>query len=248
VASVEPLECIGAGGTAHVWHAVDPLRGAIALKVLHPELRGSRLLEHEHAVLEAVRHPNVVGTFGLVECSIGPALALEYLGGGDLVALVGAHPRTWMRAAADVAAALAHVHACGYAYRDLKARNVLLDAAGRARLIDFAAALRLGAPQPKGGTTAAYRPAVEPAAVGTREDEVALATLVYELMTGRLPFGSDGRRRGTAVPPPLPADRAAPPSLAALSALVTGVLAGAPDSGSLSQLAAVIDTVAAGFR
>jgi serine/threonine protein kinase len=234
---------------AEVWLTAEARGGSIVLKTLRPQLRGTRaagrLLEHEHQVLQAVRHRCIVTTFGLVDSAVGPALALEYLAGGDLVPLVGTHPRLWLRAAADVVAALAHVHACGYAYRDLKARNVLFDAAGRARLIDFAAALPFGEPQPVGGTTRAYRPNVEPAVVGPGEDCTALAVLLYELLAGRLPFGAAGETRGAVVPPLAAAH---PAAVAVLAALVTDTLQGGARRGSLSDFAAVIDTVAAGIR
>src|SRR5262249_20221640 len=121
------------------------------------------------------------------------ALALEYLPGGDLVALAGAHPRHWLWAARDVHAALEHVHACGYAHRDVKARNVLFDADGRARLIDFASALPLGARATNGGTTAAHRSAARTATVSSADDTYAFAVLLYELVAGRLPYGPAGR-------------------------------------------------------
>ena len=97
-------------------------------------------------MLAAARHGYVVETYGLIEHDGVCALALQYLPGGDLVSLAGVDPRHWLRAAYAVHAALTHLHSLGYAHRDVKARNVLFDARGRARLIDFASALPLGAP------------------------------------------------------------------------------------------------------
>jgi serine/threonine protein kinase len=248
LAATEPLERIGAGGTAEVWRATTA-QGPIALKVLRPEsnLSGDCVLQHEHAVLDVLRHPSIVATVGLVQCRLGTALALEHLAGGDLVPLSGGRPRSWIGVAAQIAAALAHIHACGYAYRDLKARNVLFDSAGCMRLIDFASALPLGAPQPAGGITAAYRPQAAPSRVTAYEDEVALAVLLYELLTGCLPFGRDGRSRGAVAAPRFPVVEPRAP-LAQLGEIVVAVLSGRTGAGSLPQIAAVIDTVAAGCR
>jgi serine/threonine protein kinase len=249
---LQALERLGIGGTAEIWTTADPLQRRVVLKTLRAELRAAGalhgLLEREARVLEAARHEHVVAVYGLIEFRGARALALEYLGGGDLVALVGAPVHTWIRAAADVVAALRHVHACGYAYRDLKARNVLFDAHDRVRLIDFGSAWPLGAAPPGGGTTAAYRPAAPWRVAGVREDELALAALLYELLTGRLPFGTNGERSRAALQPPLESARAYAAPVRALGDLVVATLRADPSSavGSLSEFAAVIDTVIAG--
>ncbi len=82
------------------------------------------------------------------------------------------------------------------AHRDVKARNVLFDALGRARLIDFASALPLGVAAQSGGTTAAHARPGREAIVAAADDAYAYAVLLYELFAGRLPYGPAGRSAG----------------------------------------------------
>lgn len=240
---------VGRGGTAEVWSVADRRRGRIALKRLCTHVAqypgSAAWLEREHDTIASLRHPQIVKTYGMAEFRGAPALALEYLGGGDLVALIGAPVRSWIAAAADVVAALAHVHARGYVYRDLKARNVLFDGDDRARLVDFASVQALGA-SVHGGTTAAYRPAEAARAATVREDELALAALVYELLAGRLPFGPDGARDGAARLAPLVLPAREPAAVRALCELAVDTLRSGLRGtiGSLSEARAVIDTVA----
>jgi serine/threonine protein kinase len=242
---------LGAGGSSEVWRALDEHGRSVALKIprsgAQPHEALARL-EREHDVLAAVQHGHIVATYGLVRHREASALVLEYLPGGDLVALAGTHPRHWLRAARGVYAALAHVHGCGYAHRDVKARNVLFDARGRAKLIDFASAMPLGAAARGGGTTAAHaRPGCSPI-VAAADDAYAYAVLLYELFAGRLPYGPGGRPSGrgaarTRLASPWRARRG---PTAALAARVLDVLEAAEgDEPGLSVFADVLESAVA---
>ncbi|HUO67604.1 MAG TPA: protein kinase, partial [Gammaproteobacteria bacterium] len=194
-------------------------------------------------------HGHIVVTHGVIEHRGACALALEYLPGGDLVALAGTHPRHWLRAARAVHAALAHLHGLGFAHRDVKARNVLFDARGRATLIDFASALPLGSAARSGGTTAAHvRPGRAPI-VAAADDAYAYAVLLYELFAGRLPYGPAGRPVGWLGPrarlaPPWREARTGP--VAALAARVRDVLEADPDRApGLSVFTDVLESAVA---
>jgi serine/threonine protein kinase len=241
------LTRVGAGGSAEVWHALDPCGRDIALKLPRAAPRPGAFtpLAREHELLAGMRHAHIVATFGLVERGGACALALEYLPGGDLVALAGSHPRHWLPAARELHAALAHLHARGYAHRDVKARNVLFDARGRARLIDFASALPIGARAPSGGTTSAHRHAAQTATVTAAEDAYAFAVLLYELFAGRLPYGPAGRAAAPVEPPRLHAG----PAAAALADRVLEVLeADGRGEPGLSLFTDVLESTAAADR
>jgi len=219
------LERCGGGMSSEVWRAVDVDGAAIALKILRPERRRDTAahawIVREHELLRAATHAHVVETRGVRLVDGAPALALEYLDGGDLVPLLGAPAHHWLGAVRGVLAALLHVHSLGFVHRDVKARNVLLDGTGRARLIDFASALPIGAGAPRGGTTAGYAPAALTGVVSVRADVRAFAALVHELATGRLPAAvvrPHGRARS-------PLDRLVARTLAADGAVPGGLLA-----------------------
>jgi len=155
------------------------------------------LIEREHGIVSASIHPNVVRVEELVESGAGPIIVFEYLPGGDLVSLAGLAPAHWLGAVGGVVAALGCLHGRGYVHRDLKARNVMFDAAGRARLIDFGSAAGIGSPFTEAGTTAvAVPPGRGGRAVAAADDVYALAVLLHELIHGALP--GMGRRRTAA--------------------------------------------------
>jgi serine/threonine protein kinase len=244
-------ERLGSGGSCEVWRALDTDGRSVALKMpIADHSRSATVadLERECELLHELRHPHVVATLGVGRHRGTPALVLEYLPGGDCVALAGAHPRHWIRAACDLHAALEHVHACGFAHRDVKARNVLFDSSGRARLVDFASARPLGARATTAGTTAAHRLAAGDA-VGPSDDAGAFAVLLYELLAGRLPFGPRGPRADAGVSPawPLPpgADRAA---VALAERCMAVVDARSPADPRLSAFADVLESAAMAYR
>ena len=237
-------ELLAVGGTAEVWRAVDSSGRTAALKILRPEWRqraeASQLLAREYELLARLAHPNVIRPLGLVAHDATQALALEFLPGGDLVPLLGEHPRHWLAALRGVLAGLMAVHARGFAHGDLKARNVLFAADGTPRLIDFASARSLDAcGAPLAGATAAHVPA-DFSGSGREADQFALAVCLYELLTGRLPFGVRGAQRRGEVPPPWSAPDA--PAAGLMAVAVTALGAGGRAKGGLSVFADVIES------
>jgi|GEM_PF-4779348 len=191
-------ELLGSGGTAEVWRAVAPDGREAALKLVRPKLRrhpgANALLIREHETLRSVASPHLVAPYELIDCDGAAVLVLEYLPHGDLVSMVGTPPRQWLHAFAIVLAALADLERHGLAHGDLKARNVLFAADGSARLADLTSAQPLDAPAAAG--TAAYG-LPEPCGARARDaDCFALAALLFELATGRLPYGQLGAAAG----------------------------------------------------
>jgi serine/threonine protein kinase len=210
---------VHSSATAEVWRAEDSRSASVAIKLALDSAASRERLRAEHAALAPLTHAAIVRPVAWIDDGVHVALVTEYLPGGDLVSLAGAAPRHWASAIAAVAEALSYLHAHALVHRDVKARNVLFDAAGRARLIDFGSVAVLGSPRTLGGTTAAHRYA-KVGTVAVADDVFAFAVLVYELMAGRLPFGGEPGRGPRIAAPPLAVGLRVRPALAALEALV----------------------------
>jgi eukaryotic-like serine/threonine-protein kinase len=168
---------------ARVWRATDNANRQLVLKT-GPE----PVIEHEFEILSALDHPNIVRTMGYVNCEAGSFIVLENLSGGDLVSLAGLSPEYWLQPIAQLIHALGYLHDRGFVHRDVKARNVLLDASNATRLIDFGSALPVGSCWTDGGTT---RSMVSPERgdepVSIADDVFALTCLLYEMLYGAPP-------------------------------------------------------------
>jgi len=185
---------LGRGGTAEVWLADDRERGEqVALKVLDPadppdpglarrladEIARARLLPREHAV----------AIHGVTEAEGLTLVVMEPMPGGDLGQFRGRSFESWAPAADDVAAALAACHALGLIHRDLKCGNVLLDAAGRAKLADFGLAAVIGGRAPAVGSPYNASPQQLRGDPPLPADDLyAFGALLYELIAGHPPW------------------------------------------------------------
>lgn len=237
---------LGRGGTAEVWLARDAAGREAALKIPKAELRAhpaaSVPLRREHAVLRCVASAHVVRPLELFEANGVAVLALEHLPHGDLVALAGAPPRQWLDALRAVVAALADLERCGLAHGDLKARNVLFAADGGARLVDLSTARPLDAPAARATAAAALPEAAH--ATAAEADRFALAALLYELVTGRLPYGPEGAGAVGEAPRAAAAPRGTPAAARLLAAAVEALRAGGRGL-RLSYFGDVIESVRA---
>jgi serine/threonine protein kinase len=195
-----------ASGPHHaVWLALSASGERRILKGL--TMRASQLphaqrwIRHEALMLESARHASVVELIDRVSSDeieahglppSSPVLVLEHLGGGDLTSLAGLPALHWARPVLELIAALEHLHSQRIVHGDVKARNVMFDSRDRARLIDFSCAARIGDVFMRPfGTPEHRRPGVTPHVVSVDDDIFALAVLIHELVTGRLP--RDGR-------------------------------------------------------
>lgn len=237
-----------------IWFCSSDGGRPLAVKTLKPDWlsnAGARaLLRREYELLSRLRHPGIVAADAFIDEPDRAALVLEYLGGGDLVSLAGAAPRHWIVPVRDVLAALDYLHKRGFAHRDVKARNVMFDGSGRARLIDFGSVARIGASGSEHGTTAAHRPsAARLTRVTAEQDLHAFAVLLFELLAGRLPFGvePDTDRAANAPEPSLAIDGADRPDLDALGKLVLAAFdtGGDREIPGVAEFANVIESVLA---
>jgi serine/threonine-protein kinase len=205
VAGYELQRVIGRGGMGVVHRAFDPrLERPVALKLLAPhyaadETFRERLLR-ESRLAASLDHPNVVPVYDAGEADGTLFIAMRYVEGTDLRQLLRAEgPLASERAVAiagQVAGALDAAHARGLVHRDVKPSNVLIDrAAGREHcyLADFGLTQSVtGRPATDGelmGTVDYVAPEqIRGDPVDGRADVYALGCLLYEALTGELPF------------------------------------------------------------
>jgi len=198
---------LGQGGFGEVWLARDPQTDVqIALKVLHQGLMSDghfvKSVQREASLTQKVDHPNVVKILEIGETAGRMYIAMEYIDGPTLADAI-ATGRRWtidqvIMLVSQVASALDATHAQGVIHRDVKPANILIDADGRAHLVDFglahAAMSSIGASANSVGMgTAAY---MSPEQAGgqtgdRRADVYSLGVIAYELLTGKMPFQAD---------------------------------------------------------
>jgi eukaryotic-like serine/threonine-protein kinase len=201
---------IGRGGMASVWRAIDTkLDRAVAVKRLHARLQDDPELEErfrrEAQVVARLDHPHLVRLLdGGEEEDGSPYLVFELVEGEDLKEIVRTRgplpPSQAARLCAQVARALAYAHQRGVVHRDIKSRNVLVTRDGDAKLTDFGIARLMAAEPGTGLTTTGMMVgtsdylAPEQAhggPVDARADVYSLGVVLYECLTGRLPFQGD---------------------------------------------------------
>jgi tRNA A-37 threonylcarbamoyl transferase component Bud32 len=203
---VRPL---GSGGMALVYLAKHVMIDRLsAIKVLRRDLAMSashreRFLREARAV-NRINHPNIVEITDLGESDGLVFLVMEYVEGESLIAALRRGRFAWPRAArvaSQVASALARAHDVGIIHRDLKPENVLLGTrAGEdfVKLTDFGIAKILDAPaltfsEQRFGTPGYIAPEyAEGAPAGPLGDLYALGVVLYEMLTGAMPFDSRG--------------------------------------------------------
>jgi serine/threonine protein kinase len=204
------LREVGRGALAHVYLVSDGA-SVRALKLL-PAGREDRA-DHEYRVAHGLDHACVGHVDARLEVEGRPGLLLPFVAGRRLLARGPTHADrlTYLTAFGDLLDALAYLRLRGVVHRDVKPENVLVDRAGRARLIDFDLALRVDEREraPRAAGTLAYlSPEQERGAPATfAADLYAAGVLLHTALTGEAPVGPDERSRPSLLDPSLaPAD------------------------------------------
>jgi serine/threonine-protein kinase len=236
---------IGSGGMADVWLARDrELDRDVAIKILHDSFAQDKefveRFRREAQSAAGLQHPNVVSIFDRGEFRDTYFIAMEYVDGPQLKELVkgGMGTQDAIDFTRQILNAARFAHRKGIVHRDLKPQNVLIDDDGRARVADFGIARGASSDITATGSvmgTAQYLSPEQAQGKETtaRSDIYSIGVILYEALTGRVPFEGDSAvavalkqvseqpRRPSAVNPQVPP---------ALDAVVMRALAKDPDA------------------
>jgi tetratricopeptide (TPR) repeat protein len=196
----------GVGGMGMVYRARDEqLDVDVALKVLRPEVAADsgfrERFRKELLLARQVSHRNAVRIHDLGVAGDLLFLTMDFIAGRSLRAVLEEDgplgPRQAAAVARQLAEALAAAHAEGVVHRDLKPANVLVDGGGRALITDFGVARSMAAAgATQSGAIVGTPDYLSPEqargeAVDGRSDLYALGLLLFEMLSGRLPFAGD---------------------------------------------------------
>ncbi len=200
----ELQELVGSGGMSSVYRAHDRLLDRmVALKVLHEHYRADpeyvERFRREARSVAVLSHPNIVTVIDRGEQDNAQFIVFEYVGGENLKRLIERERplpvATALSLATQVARGLSFAHRNGLVHRDVKPQNVLLNGDGQAKVTDFGIARAIDLPRgmTQTGTVLGTSDYIAPEqAQGQRVDEqtdvYSLGVVLYELLTGEVPF------------------------------------------------------------
>jgi serine/threonine-protein kinase len=197
---------LGSGGMAEVWCAEDEVLGRrVALKLMggrfaeSPEFR--ERFRREAQAAAGLAHPNIVGIFDRSEWDGTPYIAMELVDGKTLKELVLERgplpPEIAVDLTEQILRALGYAHRRGIVHRDIKPQNVIIDREGQAKVADFGIA-RAGDTSEMTqtgaivGTVQYLSPEqAEGHPVDRRADLYSVGIVLYELLTGQVPFDGE---------------------------------------------------------
>jgi serine/threonine protein kinase len=202
----EVIEELGKGGMGKVYKVFDKkIKEKVALKLLKPEIASDEetieRFRNELKYARKIAHRNVCRMFDLGEEQGTHYITMEYVSGEDLKSeLIRMGPLSAGKAisiAKQVCEGLAEAHRLGVVHRDLKPQNIMIDRKGNAKIMDFGIARSL---RGKGITAAGVMigtpeymspEQVEGKEADQRADIYSLGIILYEMLTGRVPFEGD---------------------------------------------------------
>jgi len=200
------IEEVGRGGMGTVYKVFDrETNERVALKLIKPEIASdSSTIErfrNELTTARKITHKSVCRMYDLNREEGVHYITMEYVSGGDLKRLIRRTRHipvgTAVAIAAQICEGLAEAHRLGIVHRDLKPSNIMIDDDGQARIMDFGIARSVKTKGITGsgimiGTPEYMSPEqVEAKEVDQRSDIYSLGIILFEMVTGRVPFEGD---------------------------------------------------------
>ena len=204
------LRRLGTGGMAIVYHARDlNLQREVAVKVLRQDLITDpafrkKFLQEARSAANLI-HPNIVTVYDFGQDAGTYFMVMEYVQGTDLKSLLRRRgsllPDEAIEMMGQICSGVGYAHRAGLVHCDLKPQNILVSVDGRAKITDFGIARALASIHPEErsdivwGSPQYFAP--EQAAGGApspSSDVYALGVVLFEMLTGRLPFDTGDSR------------------------------------------------------
>lgn len=197
------IRTIGEGGMANVYLAYDTiLDREVAVKVLRGDLASDekfvKRFQREAKAASSLNHPNIVEMYDVGEDNGNYFLVMEYVDGRTLKSLIKKRGALSLTEVIDIMLQLTSAIACAHdsyiIHRDLKPQNVMILEDGRAKVMDFGIAIALNSTELTQTNSVMgsvhYLPPEQANGSGStiKSDVYSLGILMYELLTGKLPF------------------------------------------------------------
>ncbi|NIM91850.1 MAG: protein kinase [Candidatus Aminicenantes bacterium] len=200
------IEELGRGGMGILYKVIDKkIEEKVALKLLRPEIASDKKtierFRNELKFARKISHRNVCRMYDLSEEEGTQYITMEYISGEDLKSSIRRMEQLTIGKAISIAKqvceGLAEAHRLGVIHRDLKPRNIMIDREGNARIMDFGIARSMGTEGITDagvmiGTPEYMSPEqVEGKDIDHRTDVYSLGVILYEMLTGVVPFEGD---------------------------------------------------------
>lgn len=201
------VDFIGAGGMGEVYRAVHSKIGRVAaVKVLTQATQAADFVErffNEARIQASLQHPNIATLYDFCEVAGQPCIIMEYVDGETICERVAAFRAAYGAALplsetvyifGRVVEAIEYIHRHGIIHRDIKSNNIKVSSAGQVKLLDFGIAKGQTSPGlTQVGAVVGTLQYLAPELIrgGTADDRAdiwALGVLLYEMVTGRMPF------------------------------------------------------------